>query len=850
MANFLNKIKSSAGLSEDEVKNLRDEVATLKKRIKHYEDEQETSTERSGKTVDTSVDSVDQNEIASLRNELKKISGEKAAMELEFMNQIAKITKDNSEKVREVEKKLQNNEQQLQVSKRQTGCDMVTVDSKVDSETDQLRQDLASADTELGVYRKDVEDLHKKIKKLERQKGASAEEVLELRREIDNEKKTIVSLNLAAEENDKHYQISLDKYKGEIVSKNSIIASEQETKQLINRKLEKLEGQRVMLLEEVTDLRMQLDRAEVFNKSLQNKMENMKENNGEQDSTTVGNLKQVASDAEDKVEELQTELREITKSYRNNVSRLEETIASKELEVERIQKEAAEKDKALLKLREEKTKIENELEKERISHEELKHELTTVKKQHSAYERKSSDNIKQHVAEVDDLKLKITILNRENENLKKELSADNSGAQSKMKGIPSKQSYNDNNEKGDCVSSVRAIAASFENNGCSTPNENSKCTNTSAGDLCQASQSTENLQGYVDELEHQLQDAKEKIGVLHERLGRQTEEIGELNAEVASMCATRAGVQESARKEFQEELEFKTKLIAKLETELAEAKEDLASETEDLNTLRKEIQEMTSERLAYEECTMQAFEKRAATSQKTLQGELNHLKVEVTNHQINFAKMEKEYKSEIAELEKAIENLNSECDQELEEKQGEVDMIKYKLDEQMDMVRKLEKEREQLCVQMNNMSNTRRDELEDVQASLMETTNQNTSLKRALQALQMQVEHNTNNDKEMESLKNQVEKLKQQTPLKGMSIHKHQTEMESLRDENEALKERIRAITNERRNLQDRLKAATSDKGERSLQVYKDRNEKLRQEVDRLNKKLRMGQGSVTRIEL
>eukprot|EP00546_Thalassionema_frauenfeldii_P020040 CAMPEP_0178899962 /NCGR_PEP_ID=MMETSP0786-20121207/3202_1 /TAXON_ID=186022 /ORGANISM="Thalassionema frauenfeldii, Strain CCMP 1798" /LENGTH=846 /DNA_ID=CAMNT_0020570899 /DNA_START=135 /DNA_END=2671 /DNA_ORIENTATION=+ len=846
MANFLNKIKSSAGLSEDEVKNLRDEVATLKKRIKHYEDEQETSTERSGKTVDTSVDSVDQNEIASLRNELRNISGEKATMELEFMNQVAKITKDSSEKVSEIEKKLKHTEQQLQVSKGQTGCNMVTVDSKVDSETDQLRQDLASADTELGVYRKDVEDLHKKIKKLERQKGASAEEVLELRREIDNEKKTIVSLNLAAEENDKHYKISLDKYISEIANKNSLIASEQEAKQLTNRKLEKLEGQRVMLLEEVTDLRMQLDRAEVFNTSLQNKMENMKENNGEQDSTAVGNLKQVASDAEDKVEELQTELREITKSYRNNVSRLEETVTSKKLEIDRMQGEAAEKDKALLKLREEKTKIENELEKERISHEELKHELTTVKKQHSAYERKSSDNIKHYVAEVDDMKLTITLLNRENENLKKELSADNSCAQSRMKVIPSKSSYNDNNDKGDCVSSVRTIAATFENNGCSTPNENSKCTNTGVGDLCQASQTTENLQGYVDGLERQLQDAKEKIGILHERLGKQTEEIGELNAEVASMCATRAGVQESARKEFQEELELKAKLIAKLETELAEAKEDLASEKEDLNTLRKEIHEMTSERLAYEECTMQAFEKRAATSQKTLQGELNHLKVEVTNHQINFAKMEKEYKNEIGELEKAIENLNSECDQELEEKQGEVDMIKYKLDEQMDMVRKLEKEREQLCIQMKNMSNTRRDELEDVQASLMETTNQNTSLKRALQALQMQVEHNTNNDKEMESLKNQVEKLKQQTPRKGMSIHKHQTEMESLRDENEALKERIRAITNERRNLQDRLKAATSDKGERSLQVYKDRNEKLRQEVDRLNKKLRMGQGSVT----
>mmetsp|Transcript_25696 Transcript_25696/g.38797 ORF Transcript_25696/g.38797 Transcript_25696/m.38797 type:complete len:863 (+) Transcript_25696:178-2766(+) len=862
MANFLNKIKSSSGFAEDEVKCLKDEVASLRKRIKQYEDEQETFTERSEKTVDTAVDSVDHNEIANLRKEVKTLSVEKATMELDFMNQVSKITKESSEKVSKIEKELKSTERELKIAKRQAEADVGAGGSKDNSETaetEQIRQDLASADTELEVYRKDVDDLYKKVNKLEKQKTALAEEVSELRREMDNEKKTIVSLNLAAEENEKHYKISMDKCRAELAQKNAAIAAEEDTKELMTRKIEKLQGQRAMLLEEITDLRMQLDREEGSKNSLKKKLEGMEENSsGEQDSTAVGTLKRAASEAEDKVEELQIELRQVTKSYRNNVLGLEETISSKELEIEMVRKEGADKEKALLKLRQEKETVENDLEKLRISYEELKHELTTIHKQHSAYERKTSENIMRHVAEVDDMKLKMAILKQENGNLKKGLSpttASNEESHNFSRTIPLRQtksfnspppptvafktSFNDDTRSG---SSVRALAAAFENNSPSRSN--------AVDPLEGATQDTEKLQVYVDELEEQLREAKEQVGTLNQRLEKQTEQIGELQAEVATMSATRAGVQESARKEFQQELLLKTALITKLETELTETKEDLASETKELNTMRKEIQEMTSERLAYEECTMQAYEKRAATSHKTLQGELNHMKVEVTNHQMNFAKMEKEYKNQIEELEKAIENLNAECDKELEEKEGEVEMIKYKLDEQKDMVKKLEREREQLCVQMNNMSNTRRDDLEDIQANLLETTNENKSLKRTLQALQMQVEHNINNDKEMKSLKNQVEKLKLQTPRKGMSIHKHQTEMESLRDENEALRERIRAISNERRNLQDRLKTATSDKGERSLQVYKDRNEKLRQEVDRLNLKLRQGQGAVTRIEL
>lgn len=248
---------------------------------------------------------------------------------------------------------------------------------------------------------------------------------------------------------------------------------------------------------------------------------------------------------------------------------------------------------------------------------------------------------------------------------------------------------------------------------------------------------------------------------------------------------------------------------------------------------------------------MQAYEKRAVTSQKTYQGEANNLRVELTSAQMKIAQLEKDHANQVKELEEAIEELNLECDKELETKQSELDMIKYKLDEQVDIATNLQREREQLCVQMNGASSKRRNELEEVQSELMERTAETQALQRAVQSLEMQVEHHTDSSRELEQLHARVRELESQKAPTGTAKHKQEFELERLEEQNRKLKDQVRNVTFERRSLQEKLnKVVAGQNEERTTNVLRERNEKLRREVERLNRKLQRKEGSISRIAI
>jgi chromosome segregation ATPase len=404
--------------------------------------------------------------------------------------------------------------------------------------------------------------------------------------------------------------------------------------------------------------------------------------------------------------------------------------------------------------------------------------------------------------------------------------------------------------------SVRALAACFEHKSALPPVEPEAVEPVAMQlppnlSLSFRGPDVESLQNEIAHLENELDAAKGLNDLLQKKLHKQCEQVGELQAEVATLTATRTAIEALSRKDFDAQSQQAKDTITKLEAELAAARKQLETESAQVKRLKDEIRGITSERLSYEECTMEAYEKRAVTSQKTYQGELNTLKVELTKTQMKIADLEKEHSNQVKDFEQTIEDLNMECDKEVEEKQGELDMIKYKLDEQRGMAEKLQKEREQLCVQMNAMSNSRRDELQEIQADLMEQTTQNTSLQRALQSLQMQVEHQTDNTRELEELRSEVKKLKDRAGPTGTAMHKQQFNVEKLTGENRKLLEQVRNITMERRGLQERFNAVVSEQSvNRSVQVMRERNEKLKREVERLTKKLTMIEGSVSRIAI
>ena len=412
--------------------------------------------------------------------------------------------------------------------------------------------------------------------------------------------------------------------------------------------------------------------------------------------------------------------------------------------------------------------------------------------------------------------------------------APNSPASASAPGSPAKRN-------------VRALAARFESS------KTTKKTDAAPSSSVEpVGPDFENIQRQVTDLEMQLDDAKDQNEVLHQKLQEQCEQIGELHAEVATFTATRSAIQSSSRREFEKESQEAQAKIQQLESDLVEARKQLEIESNMVEKLQTEIGQMTSERLAYEECTMDAYEKRSVKSQKTYQGELNNLKVELTKAQMKLASIEKENEKQVKELELTILDLNTECDKELEEQHGEADMFKHKYEEQVDMVEKLEREREQLCDQMKSISCGRRDELDELQADVMQRTTEVASLKRALQAIQMEVEHNTDNKEEIDYLRDKVHELESQRGPTGTEKHKLTYQVEKLQSDNQKLKDQVRNITMERRGLQEKMHAALSDKTkDRSTpQVLRERNEKLRREVARLARKLEHVDGGVQRIAI
>jgi len=824
---------------------LMEEVATLRKRVREFEDDQEASTDRSGKTVDSDIDSNDQLEVLNLRKELKKVEDEKAALELDFMNQISEIARDSSEKVDAIQKAVDKTKEELKAAKQSSPeADAGAGGPQKEAELLQLKEDLASADKELEVNRKDVDELYKKVNKLESQKVTLSDEVSGLRVEVDGERKVIISLSMAMEENEKHFNLRIEKHESEMAQQRSLRNKEKENQTMTNGKVSKLESQKGMLLEEITDIRMQLDREEQSKNSFKKKFEDLEQNgNSVGDSAAMGSLKQAVRDAEDKTEELQSELRAVAKSYKNDVSRLEENISSKESEIEKIKRENDEKDENLSKLQEEKITIgqqsrelREKLEKEKGTNGELEHEVSNLKSKYSAYERKTSESIMENVAKTNELKGKMVTIEDENIQLKCDLSIAKKATALKIE--------NKTQNEGENQSQALSEGSMVEEPWPSTDGVQGQDDEFES--ICIK---IRKLKDQVKDLEEQLSDANKGNETLLQRLKIRSEQAGELQAEVATLSATRQGIEESLRSEYDEKIRQLKSTVLNLETEKVLARKAIHSESEEVNRLKNEIREMTTERLAYEECTMQAIEKRVTASKKRYQGDMNSLKVELTNLQMKYANTEREHKKQIEGVEQEMENLNIECDTELEEKHGELEMVRHKLDEQMDMVRKLEKERAQLCLQMNSMSGTRRDELEEIQADLMEMTAKNTSLNRALQALQMQVEHQADNSNELLSLRAQFEKLQGRNPV-GTSIHKQQTQLETLIDENKELQEKVRTITYERRSLQEQLRTALDGSTKRSMQVLRERNEKLRKDVARLTRKLQNNQGSVTRIAI
>ena len=135
---------------------LLEEIVILRKKIKELEDDSSSSGANSSPSVQSTEASNQDDIVASLRKELSQSRNEKAAMELDFMNQISGLASDHDDAVDELKVKMAKSEGELEFlrdtqpkTEDEATKAIHALKAKQATELKQLQDDLAAAD-EIG----------------------------------------------------------------------------------------------------------------------------------------------------------------------------------------------------------------------------------------------------------------------------------------------------------------------------------------------------------------------------------------------------------------------------------------------------------------------------------------------------------------------------------------------------------------------------------------------------------------------------------------------------------------------------------------------------------------------------
>jgi len=935
---------------------LLEEIASLRKRVKELEDDTSSSGAHSSPSSHSSDAANFDDIVAALKKDLSKSQNEKANMELDFMNQLSRQTRDHNEAIEELNAKIAKSEREVTLlkdtrpkSKDEAAVAMESLKAAHEAELKQIKDDLAAADKELEVHRKDADELHQKMKDLEEQKKNLSEEVKESRLELENGMIAVSFLRNEVDEVEKHYKIQISKLEVQLRDHGVVQARQQDEIATLNSCVVNLENAKSMLLDEITDLRMQLDRGEEAKANLLKQVDdfNKQQTRGGAILASAA-VEQRAKAAEIKIVELekanqkaQTELREMTMSYKMDVARLEETLSSNEAKADQLKLDVQRKENDLIRIKERCNLLENEmnsvkadLAREESVSSQADTELTSLQLQRVVYEQRMSQCLMEHVAEIDEVKLENAalqakvlkykkMLDTEKDLLENQKVANNlktkANIQPWMNPPPMVRTPSNHSISGRCFTpssivspkgsalrvpspgrsfppsshgaspkqahSVRELAAAFEPSprtitpragfvGFKQLKPRPEPVVTSADEIealqqkaesaikqeCQAQvdelqkKALEQKVEEIEELQRNLKEEVEKNAAMEEKLKSQSLAIGALRAEVASLSATRMAIQAFSRKEYEEQSTKDCEEILRLRKELDQAREELELEAKEIVNLKTEIRGLTLERMNEEENAMVEYDDKVAETRKNYSIELNQLQMQITKEQIRNNQLESEYRIQVKELEDTIEQLNYECDRELDAKQAELDIMKYKIDENLDSMKQLESEREQLCLSMNTQSNDRKIQFDELQAELLQATAMNAKLARDVEKLKLQIHNDEAVIEELEHLREKVKCLEgKQRPSNSATLKfMENIQLDDLKAENERLRESLRQTSMDRRLLQDKINGMITEKNEsRAVQVLRERNEQLKYEVEKLSKKLsKLDRRGSTRLEV
>lgn len=241
---------------------------------------------------------------------------------------------------------------------------------------------------------------------------------------------------------------------------------------------------------------------------------------------------------------------------------------------------------------------------------------------------------------------------------------------------------------------------------------------------------------------------------------------------------------------------------------------------------------------------------------QSLYSQMNKLQKESTLRHMELSEVERTYKKEINVLEKALESAHLELGENMKERDKEIERLKGLSEEKHKVSQRLEIEKEQLVLSMQDMMKNRRGEVDDLQNEILEMNAQLANETRGVSSLKSKLEQSKYQTKEMGRLRERVTELSRQLAVeKHVECHHGDSALEK---ENRELRRKLKEVSTERLLAEQRLQKYGSDRGNggssKLIKVLRERNASLKCEVEKLTRRLKkmsekLSQNS-TRVEI
>lgn len=293
---------------------------------------------------------------------------------------------------------------------------------------------------------------------------------------------------------------------------------------------------------------------------------------------------------------------------------------------------------------------------------------------------------------------------------------------------------------------------------------------------------------------------------------------------------------DNLRKNFDDKVAASTKThsddqehIQRLKEQVKSLERELSKTVEIVEDLQKCLQE--------KEVMEDEVDALARKNVQALQAQINKLQKDVTKRQIEEAENQKK----LSTMEERIDSVRLEMNVSLEEREKQLTSLRVDIEEREGKIRRLESEKEQLVLSMNDMMKSRRGEIDELQGELMEMSTRTANQTREVQTLKIQLEESSYRKDEMDRLRAKVTDLVDQLASRKQSPAHHESDTSTLEMEVSTLREKLRQATTERQVAEDKLREYVADKGgtSKSVQILRERNAALKNEVEKLTKKLR-----------